>query len=269
MTEFHYYTPSGPALIENDMSSTTTRLAAPLPTETNAIHREDLDTLFSVTNTWYAPGIKVYQKYHKVNTSSNLAYTVKDAAGKWVGGATVTLSVGKGYSGSTANVTNGTTATNTAAAANTDQAQWVGTTDPFGTVMWNLTSTDTVGSANPATLTTAVPGSGRVFTQMWPVVTGSSTQVADMLEYEFFTPPAPPAPIVTKIAITNSKRVIKVVVTNPKHKVVTITIGSYVFTNTPATGATSASYSITVPKGKTKVKVTCNGKTLTKTFTVK
>jgi hypothetical protein len=269
MIEFQYYTPSGSPLVSNDLASTTTRLAAPVPTETNAVHRTDLENEFSVAHDWYAQGIKVWQKYHKVNTTSNLVYTVKDDDGKWVANTNVVLSVGKAYSNSNAHVTNGTTATNTGAAADADQATWTATTDPFGTVMFKLTNTDTAGEAEPASLTTAVPSTGALYSQMWPVVAGSSSNIADMLEYHFYTPPAPPAPQVTKITQSVSGRTLTVVVAYPKNKTVAITVDKYTFNHKPAAGQTSARYTISVPKGTHKVTVVCNGKKSTKTYKVK
>ncbi|MEY4322269.1 MAG: hypothetical protein RL410_50 [Actinomycetota bacterium] len=269
MVEFQYYTPGGSALVSNDLSSTTARLAGPVPTDTNAVHRTDLETEFSVNHDWYAQGIKVYQKYHKVNTTSNLVYTVKDDNGAWVANTNVTLSVGKAYSSSNAHVTNGTTATNTGAAADADQATWTATTDPFGTVLFKLTNTDTSGEAVPASLSTATPETGALYSQIWPVVAGTSSNIADMLEYHFYTPPAPPAPQVTAITQSVSARKLTVTVRYPKNKTVAITVGSYTFSNKPAVGQTTATYTISVPKGTHKVTVVCNGKKSVKTYKVK
>jgi hypothetical protein len=266
MTEFHFYQPGNTPLITNNLATTTTRLAAPFPTETTAISRVDLETLFSVTNPWYAVGIKVWQKYHEINTTSNLAYTVKDANGAWVGNTQVTFSVGKAYSGSNANVTDGTTATNTGAANDQDQAQWIATTDPFGTVMFNLKNTDTSGITKPESMITPVAEANKKFTQIWPVVAGSGSNVADMLEYHFYQLQAPPEPEDTSFTLTKKKSVVKVTVNSPNGKAVSISVGGYKFTHLPSSDSVSVSYNVTLPKGKSTIKVLCNGVSKTKSF---
>ena len=266
MTEFHFYQPGASPLITNNLASTTTRLAGPLPTETNAVHRVDLETLFSVTNNWYAPGIKVWQKYHLIDSTSNLSYTVTDANGAWVGNTQVTLSVGKAYSSSNANVTNGTIATNVGAANDVDQAQWVATTDPFGTFMFSLKNTDTEGGVQPPTLSTPVPETNKKYTQMWPVVAGSGSNIADMLEYHFYELPEPPEPVVTAISLSKTKNTVTVTVSNPGGKAVSISAGGYKFTHTPAEAATSATYSIVIPKGKSTLLVKCGDTTKSKVY---
>lgn len=266
MTEFHFYKPGASPLITNDLSSTTTRLAAPFPTETNAINRLDLEQLFSVTNNWYAVGIKVWQKYHLINSTSNLSYSVTDANGKWVGNTQVTLSVGKANSASNAKVTNGTTATNLGAAADADQAQWTATTDPFGTFMFSLKNTDTEGEAKPATMTTAVPETNKKFTQIWPVVAGSGKNIADMLEYHFYQNEAPPEPEAVAISLSKSKNTVKITVNNPGGAAVSISVGGYKFTHKPAASATSVSYSVALPKGKSTVLVKCGDTTKSKAY---
>jgi hypothetical protein len=247
MTEFHYYTPgANPLVVANKAAGTVARVKSPGLVDTSATPRQDLETLFSVTNNWYAVGIKVWQKWHAIGTTSNLVYSVTDANGIWLGNNDVTLSVGKAYSGSTANVTNGSTATNLGAAADQDQAQWTGKTDPFGTVMFNLQNTDTEGSEPPAAANTAPPVPGVKFSQIWPVVAGTSSNVADMLEYHFFKPVAPPKPLVTSVVVTRAARVISVTVNNPKVK-----------------------YTFRVPAGSTKVVASCNGKSKTVTYKIK
>lgn len=269
MTEFHYYTPSGPALITTDTSVTNARVKAPGLVEASATNRTDLETLFSVTNNWYAAGIKVWQKWHSTATTSNLVYSVTDKDGKWLGNTGVSLSVGKAYSGSTANVTNGTTAVNLSAAPDVDQAVWTGTTDPFGTVLFRLQNTDADGSTPPAAANTAPPVPGVKFTQMWPIVTGSGSNVADMLEYHFFKPAAPPAPLITSVAVTRASRIISVTVTNPKAKLVKIVIGNMTFSTYASAGAAKVKYTFRVPAGTTKVVASCNGKTKTVTYKIK
>lgn len=269
MTEFHYYTPGQSALITNDKSSTAARVKAPGLAEASATNRVDLETLFSVTNNWYAAGIKVWQKWHAAASTSNLVYSVTDNNGAWLGNTDVTLSVGKAYSGSTASVTNGTTAANLTAANDTDQAQWTVTTDPFGTALFRLQNTDTTASEPPAAANTAPPVPGVKFTQMWPVVAGSGSNVADMLEYHFFKQAAPPAPLVTSVTVTRASRVISVTVVNPKAKLVKVVVGNLTFSTYAPAGAARVKYTFRVPAGTTKVVASCNGKTKTVTYKIK
>lgn len=269
MMEFHYYTPSGTPLITPDKSSTTARVSAPALVAETATARPDLDKLFSVDNPWYAVGIHVWQKWHQISSASNLVYSVTDKNGAWLADNDVTLSVGKAYSGSTAAVTNGTTATNLSAAADQDQAQWTAKTDAFGTVMFNLQNTDTAGSDQPATPNTAPPAPGVKFTQMWPVVAGTGSNVGDMLEYHFYKLPEPPAPLVTSVAVAKVARTITVTVTNPKAKMVKIVLGKITFWSFPAAGAAKVKYSFKVPVGTLKVVASCNGKSKTVTYKVK
>lgn len=269
MTEFHFYTPSGTPLITADKSSTTARVAAPALVADSATPRPDLDKMFSVDNPWYAVGIHVWQKWHEIASASNLVYSITDKNGAWLANNDVTLSVGKAYSGSTANVTNGTVATNLMAAADADQAQWTAKTDFYGTVLFNLQNTDTTGSDQPATANTAPPAPGVKFTQMWPVVAGTGTNVGDMLEYHFYKKAEPPAPLVTSVAVTRSARTISVTVTNPSDKMVKIVLGKVTFWSYPAAGAAKVKYSFKVPAGTLKVVASCNGKSKTVTYKVK
>ncbi|MCX8530305.1 MAG: hypothetical protein ORN27_09625 [Rhodoluna sp.] len=188
ISEIHYYDPasSAPAPVTNP----TIRLVLPALTDSNSIHRTDLENLFSVQNTWYPTGIGVRQAYLPTGSSNTLAYHVTDDNGDSLRNATVTLHVNKANSSSNAKVTNGTTPTdstknNTNAAGSQDQAVWTGTTDGFGNVFFTLRNLDTVGEPVPATLTTAVPQTGAVFSQLYPEVTAGADH-ADMTEFHFF-----------------------------------------------------------------------------------
>ena len=188
ISEIHYYDPasSDPAPVTNP----TIRLALPVLSDTNSIHRTDLENLFSVQNTWYPTGIGVRQAYLPTGSTNTLAYHVTDDNGAPLRNARVTLHVNKANSASNAHVTNGTTPTDsskddTNKGGSQDQALWVGTTDGFGNVFFDMHNTDTVGEAAPATLTTAVPATGGVFSQIYPVVTAGADH-ADMVEFHFF-----------------------------------------------------------------------------------
>ncbi len=187
ISEIHYYDPasSDPAPVTNP----TIRQVLPVLNDTNSIHRADLENLFSVQNTWYPTGIGVRQAYLPTGSTNTLAYHVTDDNGKPLRNATVKVHVNKAHSASNAHMTDGTTPTNSAkdnsANGNFDQALWTGTTDGFGNVFFNMHNTDTVGEAAPATLTTAVPLTGGVFSQLYPEVTAGADH-ADMTEFHFF-----------------------------------------------------------------------------------
>lgn len=223
ITEFHFYNPTSTPV--QPITSPTTRLAAPQLTDTNSIHRSDLETLFSVTNNWYKPGIGFRQVYAEAGTSTNLVYSVKDDNGAPLMNAPFKLKVGKAYSNSNAKVTNGTTATNTSAAADADQAVWETTTDAFGTVWFELKNTDTTGEPVPATPITPVPTTGAKFTQMWPEIAGAN-DVADMIEFHFFkAAPVAVAPVLkTAASLSGTAKV---------GSTITVNKGSWTGTPTP------------------------------------
>ena len=187
ITEVHFYEPAN-----NDpqpVTNPTIRLTAPQLTDTNSIHRADLEDLFSVQNNWYATGIRVRQAYLPVGSTNLLSYNVTDDNGVPLRNAPFTLHVNKAHSASNAKLTDGTTPTDptkdNSANGNFDQALWTGTTDAFGNVFFNMHNTDTVGEAVPASKTTAVPVTGGVFSQLWPEVTAGADH-ADMTEFHFF-----------------------------------------------------------------------------------
>jgi hypothetical protein len=188
ITEIHFYEPSSNT--PQPVTNPTIRLQTPKLTDTNSIPRTDLETLFSVTNNWYAPGIKVRQAYLPTGSNNMLTYRVTDDNGKPLRNAEVKLKVNKARSGSNAKMTNGVTPTdltkdNSAATGDNDQALWTGTTDAFGTVTFNFKNLDTVGGPTPATKTSPVPTTGAKFSQLWPEVTAGADS-ADMTEFHFF-----------------------------------------------------------------------------------
>jgi hypothetical protein len=89
------------------------------------------------------------------------------------------------------------------------------------------------------------------------------TNTGSALEVHYFKP-APP----TAITITASGRKITVVITNAVGKPASVSItGRAKATLTPNVARKVVSYTVT--KGVRKVTVTANGKTVTKTFTIK
>jgi hypothetical protein len=255
MTEIHYY--KEPTAPEYDLSSTTARVASPIFDETNSIQRTDLEELFTVTNDWYTDGLHFFQKYAPASRKINLTYHVADANGDAVVGQEVSLSVGKANSASTAKLTDGTTATNSSAAADADQAVWTGTTDAFGNVLFKARSTDLAGQTKPATWTDEflTANTGAKFTQMYPFIEDADSVVADMVEFHFYTDPTAAK---TAIKVTPLKGKISVKISNPQGKSVKITIAGKKYTKKPAADKTSITYTFKVKKGKHKVVVTCN-----------
>jgi hypothetical protein len=239
------------------LSSTTARVASPIFDETNSIQRTDLEELFTVTNDWYTDGLHFFQKYAPASRKINLTYHVTDANGDAVVGQEVSLSVGKANSASTAKLTDGTTATNSSAAADADQAVWTGTTDAFGNVLFKARSTDLAGQTKPATWTDEflTAETDALFTQMYPFIEDADSVVADMVEFHFYTDPTAAK---TAIKVTPLKGKISVKISNPQGKSVKITIAGKKYTKKPAADKTSITYTFKVKKGKHKVVVTCN-----------
>jgi hypothetical protein len=245
ITEFHFYSPAA-APAEQPKTAPTIRLSAPTLTDTNSIHRGDLETLFSVTNPWYAAGIGVRQVYARVGTTSTVVYNVKDDNGKPLAGETLKLHVGKAYSGSNAKVSDVTKATtnaaaNTAAANDADQALWTATTDAFGNALFTIKNSDTTGEPIPATPTTATPvdkAAGAVFTQLWPELAGA-TDIGDMVEFHYVSLPAVAVVMKTAASIAGTASVGK-----------SLTVAKGTWTGTPAPTFTYKWYRCTVAASK-------------------
>lgn len=207
ITEFHYYNDSSsPAAV----TTPTMRLVAPALTDTNSIHRTDLETSLAAN---YAAGLKVRQVYARVGSTNSLVYHVTDNAGKPAVKQDVTLHVGKANSGSNAKLSDMTYGANNTptnvANTSTDQAAWTGTTDAFGNVLFTMKNTDTSGSEFPATPTTAVPTSNAKFTQLWLSLAGAQ-DVGDLVEFYFTNPPKTKPAVKTASAITGTAKVGKV-----------------------------------------------------------
>jgi|GEM_PF-1232339 len=146
-----------------------------------------------------------------------------------------------------------------------DQLVLTGTTDAFGTVVFALNNSDTVGERAPASAISPVPTDASA---KYSRITATSEGVSSndpVFEAHYFKP-APVLP--TSITATASGRTIKVTIKNAIGKTSTITItGRSKVTVKPTIATKVLSY--TVKKGKITVKVVSNGKTLTKVFTIK
>lgn len=214
ITEFHYYVPNDTP-VAAPVTHPTIRMASPALIDANSIHRTDLETLFSVTNTWYHTGIGVRQVYATIGTTSPIVYHVTDDNGAPAADTVVKLHVGKAYSGSNAKVADATNGTpnapvNLSAANDADQALWTSTTDAFGNVLFLLKNSDTVGEPIPATKTTATPvdkAHGAVFTQIWPDVAGAANDTADMVEFHYISLPVVAPSLKTGASVSGTAKV--------------------------------------------------------------
>ncbi len=221
ITEFHYYNPTV-APDAAPVTHPTIRMVSPALTDTNSIHRTDLETMFSVDNPWYHTGIGVRQVYAKIGTTSPIVYHVTDDNGNPAANTQVKLHMGKAYSGSNAHLTDATTgtantATNTSAANDADQALWTATTDGFGNVLFTLKNNDTVGEPIPATLTTATPvdkAHGAVFSQIWPDIAGAANDTADMVEFHYVNLPVVAPSVKSAATVSGTAKVGKSLTAN-------------------------------------------------------
>jgi hypothetical protein len=279
ITEFHYYDPKSPAV--QPATKPTIRLVTPGLNDTNSIHREDLENEFSVAHDWYAKGIGVRQAYVQTGSALNLLYKVTDDNGKALPNATVKLHLNKAYSSSKAAMTDGITATDSTkdSSQGNDQALLTGKSDGFGFVLFSLKNTDKKGEVVPATLTTPVPTTGALFSQIYPEITGQGTDVADMVEFHF-TGDAP-------VAVVPVSNAVSVKVTTSKAKVKGKMVSSITVAIAKASGKSAAisitglkkvtekvsvanqAFKYTVTKGKKTVTVVIAGKTYKSTITVK
>jgi hypothetical protein len=196
------------------------RLVAPAVSETTAIHRTDLEKLFSVDNPWYSKGVGFWQVYMKTGSSFAVSYKVTDGSGAALPNKAVTLHVNKAYSKSNAQITDGKTATNSKAddSQGNDQAVLTGVTNSQGIVTFNLKNTDTKGEADPASMTAPAPTdpkNGAVYSQLYPEIAGPTTDVADFLEVHFYGTAAAPAPTTKTITCVKGKASKKVTGAKP------------------------------------------------------
>jgi hypothetical protein len=267
ITEFRLYKPNTPSQAVTP-TAPSIRLASPALTDTNSVHREDLETLFSVTNSWYAKGIGVRQAYVPVGGSAYMTYSVKDDSGNPLVNTVVKLHVNKAYSGSNGKVNNdGKDATDATKPNDADQAVWTATTDAFGTAAFYMKNTDTKGEATPASPTAKMPeGKAAVFSQFWPEVVGAK-DVADMTEFHFVTR------AVTVSAVAAAKPVkgkysLKVTIGGPAGSPATVTVTGMAKVVKKIGANNDVTFSTLVTKGVKTVTVVVGGKTYKTTVKV-
>jgi hypothetical protein len=198
-----------------------------------------------------------------------IAFQALKANGSYAINQPVTVRVNLANSGATAKVSAGIySATGfvlplpaNASKTAEDQLVLTGNTDAFGVVAFSLINSDTTASAPPKTSTSALPV-GSKFARVYAEITGK-VNTGNPVEFHYYKPIPP-----TVIAATAVGRKINVTLSYAKGKrsVVTIT-GLKPVAVTPTVD--KKVYTYVVKAGKITVKVTSNGKTLTKVFTVK
>jgi hypothetical protein len=152
-----------------------------------------------------------------------------------------------------------------------------GTTDGFGYVLFALKNTDKKGEPVPASLTTPVPTTNGVFSQIFPEIAGEAIDIADMVEFHF-TGAAAAAPASTAVSVeaTASKATVKgkpvffmtVVIANASGKSAAISISGLKKVTEKISVANQA-FKYTVSAGVKTVSVVIAGKTYTSQVTVK
>ena len=277
ITEFHYYNPKTTAV--QPVTKPTIRVVSPILNDANSIKRPDVEKNLSVDNSWYAKGIGYREAYVQAGSAINLVYKVTDDNGKPLPNTAVKLRVNKAYSKSNAGMAGGRKATDPKKdnSQGNDQLVLTGTTDGFGYVLFALKNTDKKGEPVPASLTTPVPTTNGVYSQIFPEIAGEAIDIADMVEFHF-TGDAAAAPASTAVSVkaTASKATVKgkpvfsmtVVIANASGKSAAISISGLKKVTEKISVANQA-FKYTVSAGVKTVSVVIGGKTYTSQVTVK
>ena len=277
ITEFHYYNPKTKAV--QPVTKPTIRVVSPILNDANSINRPDVEKNLSVDHTWYAKGIGYREAYVQAGSAINLVYKVTDDNGKPLPNTAVKLRVNKAYSKSNAGMAGGGKATDPKKdnSQGNDQLVLRGTTDGFGYVLFALKNTDKKGEPVPVSLTTPVPITNGVYSQIFPEIAGEAIDIADMVEFHF-TGDAAAAPASTAVSVkaTASKATVKgkpvfsmtVVIANASGKSAAISI-SGLKKVTEKISVANQSFKYTVSAGVKTVSVVIDGKTYTSKVTVK
>ena len=218
-------------------------------------------------------GEGVVQAYAPLASKQIIAFQATNENGSYARNQAVTVRINLANSGANAKITAGivgnsalgsATTLTTADATKTTEDQLVltGLTDAFGVVTFNLTNTDTVGEAQPATRTTPVPVSGGKFAKMIAELTGVTT-MGSAVEFHYYKPALP-----ITVSAAASGRKISVTIKNAIGKRFTVTVTGLKKVTVKPTKATQV-YTYTVTKGSKTVTVSADGKTLTKKFLIK
>ncbi|MEY4109387.1 MAG: hypothetical protein RJB35_701 [Actinomycetota bacterium] len=277
VTEFHYYNPKTTPV--QPVTKPTIRVVSPILNDANSIKRPDVEKNLSVDHSWYAKGIGYREAYVQAGSAINLVYKVTDDNGKPLPNTAVKLRVNKAYSKSNAGMAGGGKATDPKKdnSQGNDQLVLRGTTDGFGYVLFALKNTDKKGEPVPASLTTPIPTSNGVYSQIFPEIAGEAIDIADMVEFHF-TGDAAAAPASTAVSVkaTASKATVKgkpvfsmtVVIANASGKSAAISISGLKKVTEKISVANQA-FKYTVSAGVKTVSVVIAGKTYTSQVTVK
>jgi len=277
ITEFHYYNPKTKAV--QPVTKPTIRVVSPILNDANSINRPDVEKNLSVDHSWYAKGIGYREAYVQAGSAINLVYKVTDDNGKPLPNTAVKLRVNKAYSKSNAAMAAGKKATDPKKdnSQGNDQLVLTGTTDGFGYVLFALMNTNKKGEPVPASLTTPIPTTNGVYSQIFPEIAGEAIDIADMVEFHF-TGDAAAAPASTAVSVkaTASKETVKgkpvfsmtVAIANASGKSAAISI-SGLKKVTEKISAANQAFKYTVSAGVKTVSVVIAGKTYTSKVTVK
>ena len=165
--------------------------------DTNSFNRPADAAFFSVANPWYRVGINVRTKQVPVGSTQTLTYLVTNAVGNTpLANTTVTLVLGKQYSGSNAKVKVG--AVDSVGETNKTVT---GVTNSEGKVTFSLVNSDVAADAanNPGANLGADFTGKKLFTQVTAWVNSQTQDSIDLVDFIFFKPADAP---VTKTAVS-------------------------------------------------------------------
>jgi hypothetical protein len=154
--------------------------------DTNSFNRPADAAFFSVENPWYRVGINVRTKQVPVGSTQTLTYLVTNAADNApLANQTVTLTLGKEYSGSVAKVNVGNVA-----AVGAQNKTVTGVTDANGRVTFTMVNTDIAADAAdyPGTNLGVDFTGKKLFTQVSAWVTSQTQDSIDLIDFVFFKP---------------------------------------------------------------------------------
>jgi len=215
----------------------------------------------------------ILQAYAPINSKQVVAFQALKANGSYAMNQPVTVRVNLANSGAKAKVSAGIFSASgfvsplpaNPAKITEDQLILTGTTDAFGVVAFTLNSSDTIAPAPPTSSTSAIPV-GSKFTRISAEITGK-VNTGSPVEFHYYTPTSIVAAAVgRKVTVTlnfaKGKRSV-VMITGLKSVAVTPTLDKKIYTFIVKKGK------VTGKTTKITVKVTSNGKALTKVFNVK
>jgi len=165
--------------------------------DTNSFNRPADAAFWSVQNNWYRVGVNARTKQVPVGSTQALTYLVTNAADNTpLANTTVTLVLGKQYSGSNAKVNVGAVES----VGETNKTV-TGVTNSEGKVTFSLVNNDVAADAanNPGTNLGADFTGKKLFTQVTAWVTSQTQDSIDMVDFVFFKPADAP---VTKTVVS-------------------------------------------------------------------